>query len=124
MDRLIAYAGAQRRVVFAVCADGSSPAAQFFDRLGSADKAKMLKLYQYLADHGWITNPEKFKKIAGTDFFEFKSFQVRMPCFFAPGRLVIVTHGFLKKGDRIPPQELERARRIRQEDEARGTRPV
>jgi len=32
---------------------------------------------------------------------------------------VVITHGFRKKGDRIPPSEIARAARIKQEDVAR-----
>ena len=70
-----------------------------------------------LSQH-WRTmaGSERFKKIEGTRFFEFKNHQIRMPCFFEPGGSVIITHGFKKKGDRIPQPQLERAERIREED--------
>ncbi|MCL6620697.1 MAG: type II toxin-antitoxin system RelE/ParE family toxin [Syntrophobacterales bacterium] len=54
------------------------------------------------------------------EFFEFKHFQLRMPGYFRPGGVFVLTHGFVKKQDRIPPQELERARAIRAECEERG----
>lgn len=62
---------------------------------------------------------EKFKKVEGTEgLFEFKSFQDRIPAFYdgnerdGRGRL-IMTHGFRKKGDRMPPAELKRAEQLR-----------
>jgi hypothetical protein len=78
----------------------------------------MNALFVRIADHGAIVNAEKFKKIAGTDFFEFKSHQIRMPCYYLPGRLLAITHGFFKQSDRIPSSEIARAERIRQEDES------
>lgn len=117
MSRPTAYSGLQFTIAYAVCLDHSRPGEKFYDELGDRDKAKLNKLFEHLGDHGKISNEEKFKKIEGTEFFEFKSFQIRMPCFFIPGKVLVITHGFSKKGDKIPRAELKRAERIRQEDE-------
>ena len=70
-------------------------------------------------EEGKISNQEQFKKIEGEDFFEFKHFQIRMPCYFqATGRLII-THGFMKKEAGIRPEEIARMNRIRDEYEQR-----
>jgi phage-related protein len=107
--------------VYAVCANGTSPGFVFYrDELNDTEKAKMLRLFNKMGEHGRIANREQFKQIEGTDLFEFKSFQIRMPCYFLPGGLVVITHGFRKKGDRTPPSEIDRATRIRQEDVARS----
>jgi hypothetical protein len=100
----------------AVARNGSSPALDFLERLDLRELAQVVKLFQWLGDLGWINNREKFKPIEGTDFFEFKAHQVRMPCYRS-GNLFIVTHGFRKKKDAIDPQEIARAVRIRKEDE-------
>jgi hypothetical protein len=84
--------------------------------LDDGNKAKMNALFARMADQGTIINGEKFKKITGTEFFEFKSFQVRMPCYYLPGRVLVITHGFKKQSDRIPPSEIARAERIKRED--------
>jgi phage-related protein len=48
-----------------------------------------------------------------TNLAEFKRHGVRLLCFFdGPGR-IILTHGFKKQSDRTPPQEIERALRLR-----------
>lgn len=104
-------------MVFAVCLDGTSPGLEFWNALSVGEQAKILTIFTYLAEQGVCTNRKKFKQIEGTDFFEFKSHQVRMPCWFTPGRLVIISHGFRKQQDRIPKPQLERAQRIRKEDE-------
>ena len=115
MDEHILYRGPQRIIEVAVLADRSAPAAEFLLALSDGDKAKMYALFKRLGDIGLINNKEKFKKIEGTNFYEFKSFQIRMPCFFEPGKRVIVTHGFRKQGDKIPRSEIERAIRIREQ---------
>jgi hypothetical protein len=115
MRRPLAYDGHRYGIAYAVCLDGTSPGEAFYDALGDADKAKLNKLFEYLGDHGAIRNEEKFKKVSGA-FFEFKSHQIRMPCYFRPDGLVVITHGFIKKKDKMPPAELRRAERIRDED--------
>jgi hypothetical protein len=120
MGRPVAYPGQRFTIVYAISADQQSPGEEFYDGLSDSDKAKLNKLFEVLGDHGKISNKEKFKKIEDTEFFEFKSFQIRMPCFFSPGQLVIITHGFVKKGDKIPPAEIRRAERIKKEDEENG----
>lgn len=118
MARPVAHRGSARTIVYAVRTDGTSPGAEFVASLDLRDQAKLHVLFQKLADTGQISNKEKFKKIEGTEgFFEFKSFQIRMPCYFVAGGLVVITHGFRKKSDRIPPSEIERAKQIRSEDE-------
>lgn len=115
MSRPTAYPGAKFTIAFAVCEDGSSPGEEFYDSLSDPDQAKVLKIFQYLGDQGDCFNRKKFKKI-GDGFFEFKSHQIRMPCWFECDRVVVITHGFRKKGDDIPRGELQRAERIRSED--------
>lgn len=119
LERPIAYSGAVFTILFSVCTDRSSPAEKFFDELDGENKAKMLRLFKQMGDQGKIRSPEKFKKIEGSDgLFEFKSHQVRMPCYFLPGRLLVLTHGLIKKGDKLPPAEIRRAERIRRENSA------
>ena len=65
-----------------------------------------MRIIKRMADEGKVANREQFKKIEGEDFFEFKNFQIRMPCYFhAAGRLII-THGFIKKEDGLGPKKL------------------
>ncbi len=118
MERPVAYEGSCKKVVFALRHDGGSPAAAFYDALSFSDQAKLLTLFERMGDHGRIANREKFKKIED-GLFEFKSFQIRMPCFFLAGGLVVITHGFRKKRDKIPRAEIDKARRIRDEDRNR-----
>ena len=122
MRRPIACAGPLMTVVYAVCANGASPGWDFYNReLDDTEKAKMNTLFHYMGEQGKISNRGHFKRIEDTDFFKFKSFQVRMPCYFQPGRTLVITHGFRKKGDRIPPSEIARANRIRNEDSVHFT---
>jgi phage-related protein len=115
MERTVAYRGLRYTIAYAVERRGGSPGAVFFDALSLLDKAKLMKLFEMLGEHGKITNPEKFGDL-GDGFREFKSHQIRMPCHFAKGGLVLVTHGFIKQRDKAPKEEIARAKRIFQED--------
>jgi len=116
--REIYYEGKVYTVELAIRADGSCPAEEYLDLLfkrSRIDWEKIIRPIKRLADFGEVSNPEHFKKIEGTDFWEFKSFQIRMPCFFLPGSRVVITHGFSKKEDRIRKPQLERMKAIRNE---------
>lgn len=121
MGRPIAYKGRVYTIAYAVDRNGRSPAKEFFEALPMRDQAKLMRLFARLADHGRIDNPEKFGNLKES-FFEFKSFQIRMPCRFLPRGVVLITHGFRKKRDRAPREEIERAKRIFEEDQQRAGR--
>ena len=120
MARIIAYEGAKFTIGYARDRSGESPAHVFFESLGAGDVVKMMALFQRLGDHGNFMNKEKFRDL-GEGLYEFKSFQIRM--IFAYCRkeraVVVLTHGFIKKQDRTPNEELARARRIFEEDQNR-----
>ena len=83
MPRPIALAGSLFTVAYAVTKSGS-PGYDFVAALGETDQAKMLHLFKMFGDHGRISNPEHFKKIEGTEFFEFKSFQMKDALLLSP----------------------------------------
>ena len=119
--REVLYKGRFYTVELAITANGRCPGKKFLDSLFKHDREKILRIIKRLADadEGKLANREQFKKIEGEDFFEFKNSQIRMPCYFhAAGRLII-THGFIKKEDRIRPEEIDRMKRIRDEYEKR-----
>lgn len=116
-DRPREVTGRRKSIEYAVCADGSSPAREFVAGLSLADQAKILNLFRWLADHGEIKNGQKFKRLDGP-IWEFKAHQIRIPCF-QDGSAWVLTHGFIKKSDRAPRSEIDRAYRIQAEDLAR-----
>lgn len=122
MPRPVAYVGAKKRIEYAVDRSGQSPGLEFYAMLDDRNKAKFNAFFQRMGEHGEIKNREQFKKIEGTDFWEFKWFQIRMVCRFRPGGVVLISHGFEKKKDRIPDAEIQRAQRIFTEDNERESR--
>jgi len=75
------YGGSVYSIELALTEDGECPAQTFLDSLTIEQRAKIVRIIKRLADFGRINNREQFKKIED-DFFEFKYFQIRMPCFF------------------------------------------
>jgi hypothetical protein len=118
-NREVLYKGKFLSVELAITSNGKCPAKKFLDGLSKSDREKILRIIKRLADKGKVANREQFKKIEGTDFFEFKNFQTRMPCYFHAGRRVIITHGFPKQKDSIEPKQIDRMERIRYEYEER-----
>lgn len=117
MKRPVRYEGRLRTICFAIAANGESPGWKFFwETLDEDGRIQMDKLFKWMGDLGEINNDKKFKPVRGK-IFEFKSFQIRMLCFRS-GDAWIITHGLIKKQDKIPPAEIATAERIREEDAA------
>lgn len=99
----------------AIRRNGECPSKDFLDSLDNLNRAKIAKIIKKFANVGKVWNTEQFKKIEGTDFWEFKSFQIRIPMYHCSRGKVALTHGFKKKGDKIPEGQIEKAKLIREE---------
>lgn len=103
---------------------------RYFDTifLGEADefiaslKPKTIKKILYNIDLAEQTNdPRRFKKLK-KEIWEFRTkdegLQIRLLAFWDKTdnkeTLVIATHGFVKKADKVPENEIERAIKIRE----------
>jgi hypothetical protein len=72
--------------------------------------AQLAALLERTAREGPPRNETKFKKVEGSNgIFEFKSYQMRLYCFFDGGDLIICTNGAVKKRDRSDPPDIVRA---------------
>ena len=119
MARRVVYPGARFAIAFAREKNGACPACEFFDGLSLLEKAKLMALFRIAADHGAFHNDQKFGDL-GDGLYEFKSFQIRMPFAYAKNERgqILITHGFIKKRDKTPKEEITRAWRIYDEDQA------
>jgi len=115
----VLYKGKFHTIELAITVNGRCPGKKFLASLSKLDREKIFRIIKRLADEGKVTNRQQFKKIEGEDFFEFKNFQIRMPCYFLADGRVIITHGFIKKGESINPEQIVRMKRIRDEYEKR-----
>ena len=75
-------------------------------------------LLKRMGDFGRIFDKTKFRN-EGEQIFAFKPKPDRFLCFFTAGRKIIITNGFVKKSDKLPPGEKDRALRAKADFETR-----
>ena len=69
---------------------------------------------------GGLIDKELFKKLAGSEIWEFRTLYMgvcyRLLAFWdtAEEALIITTHGFIKKTDKVPEREIAKAEKLRQ----------
>lgn len=106
------------KVIFYDLPNGTEPAMDFLDELDSKMFAKMIRAIEILKADGTIVR-EPYSKHLEDGIFEIRA-QVgsdisRVLYFFFVDRRIILTHGFIKKTQKTPPSEIERAKKYRAE---------
>lgn len=98
-------------VIFYETANGHIPVDDFLDSLQTKVRAKVEKWIEKLEQHG-PDLPRPYADIVIGKIRElrivFGSNQYRMLYFFF-GKIIVLTHGFTKKTDKVPPLEIKRA---------------
>ena len=107
-----------RTVLFYKTIDGRCPVQEFLDSLPGKVSQKIVWVLRLLEDMD-IVPASYFKKLAGTeDIWEcriqFSSNAYRIFCFFM-NNSVVLTHGFVKKSQKTPAGEIERAEAYRRD---------
>lgn len=96
--------------------DGSKPAEDFILAQDHKMQAKIFSTLTYLEAMGPNLR-EPYSKPLGDGIFEIRaklgSDITRVLYFFVVGQKVILTNGFVKKTQRTPPGEIDRAKRYR-----------
>ena len=98
--------------------DGTKPVQDFIDGLDVKMRAKVIRVIELLENNGSdMREPES--KHLDDGIFELRakvgSDITRVLYFFMVGRRAILTHGFVKKTDKTPPREIDRAKRYRKD---------
>ena len=107
-----------RTVIFYRTVDGKCPVQEFIDSLPGKVAQKIVWVLKLLEDLE-IVPSSYFKKLVGTEEIwecriQFGSNTYRIFCFFIDNS-VILTHGFIKKSQRTPTYEIERAEAYRRD---------
>jgi len=82
-------------------------------------KASKKVAYNLNVVAGGIIDKELFKKLAGTEIWEFRTLYMgicyRLLAFWdtTEDTLIVTTHGFVKKSDKTPVREIEKAEKAR-----------
>ena len=102
----------ERVVKFYKTERGESPVRDFLDALDDRTLAKVLAVFKLIETQQMV--PKKyFTKMSGYELWECRveySGQIyRFPAFWDKGALIILTHGFEKKSQKTPEQEIKKA---------------
>ena len=96
--------------------DGTKPARDFLVGLPTKMRVKVTWTIALLESNGTDLR-EPYSKHLDDGIFELRakvgSNITRVLYFFMIGRRIIITHGFVKKTDKTPPEEIEKAKQYR-----------
>ena len=103
-------------------ADGTRPAEEFILAQDKKMQAKLFLVLEFLEERGPALR-EPYSKPLGDGFFEVRAKQgtdiSRVLYFFVVGRKIILTNGFVKKTQKTPSREIDRAKRYRADYQSR-----
>lgn len=105
-------------VVFFSTEDGAEPAREYLDSLDIKMRAKVVRAIELLQNNGEKLREPHSKHIRDGVFelrVKFSSDISRTLYFFFDGGTAVLTNGFIKKTNRTPPREFDRAKRYRNE---------
>ena len=109
---------AKFEAIFYVKEDGTEPAWDFIQSLNKGMRAKIYRLIEMLEELGPALR-RPYSAPLGDGIFElraqFGSDISRVLYFFIVNGRAVLTHGFIKKTQKTPPDEIERAKRYRSE---------
>lgn len=98
--------------------DGSCPVEEFLDSLDNKMRAQILLAIALLETNGPQLR-EPYSKPLGDGIFEIRAKQgnniTRTLYFFYDGKQIILTNGFVKKTQKTPSAEIQRAKKYRAE---------
>jgi len=103
-------------IIFYEKEDGTEPAKEFILSLDKKMRAKMLRTIEILQNNGYELR-EPYSKSVSEGIMELRvkvgSDISRVMYFFVIGKKAVLTNGFIKKTQKTPPEEIERAKRYR-----------
>lgn len=103
-------------IIFYEKENGEEPAKEFLLSLDKKMRAKMLRTIEMLQYNGYELR-EPYSKSVENGIMELRakigSNISRVMYFFISGKKVILTNGFIKKTQKTPKEEIEKAKRYR-----------
>jgi phage-related protein len=114
----IAYQGEVFTVEWYYDSKGKSEPFEYFFEMPIPQQAKVMALFQRIGDTGKIYDQTKFR-FEGDGIYAFKPQPNRFLSCFAKDKKIILLHGFVKKQDKLPPKEKEKALKRKEDYEKR-----
>ena len=108
----IAYEGEFYVIEWFFDSNGQSQSLDYFYAMTNSQKRKLLMLFKRIGDFGRISDITKFRN-ENDGIYAFKPQPDRFLSFFTKDKKIIVTEGFLKKGDKLPQNIKARTLKIR-----------
>ena len=117
----------KRAVTFYTTVSGNRPIKEFLDSLPAKAAQKVTWVLSLLEDLD-IVPSSYFKKLVGTEEIwgcriQSGSNTYRIFCFFLGNSVVVLTHGLVKKTQKTPKQEIEKAETYRKDFLKRRMKP-
>lgn len=108
--------GRHRRIFWLVGPNGRALGEKYLNSLEKRDRAKFDGgPFRHLTEMPDLPTNDAIWKWEGDNIYCVKIFKHRLASFlFYQEKNVIITHGFTKKDDKMPPNEKERAVRLRE----------
>ncbi len=111
-------------ILFYAKANGEEPAKDFILQQDSKMKAKLLRIIETMACNGNVLG-EPYTKCLTDGIYEIRAKHssdiTRVLYFFESGGRIVLTNGFVKKTDKTPRREIEKARKYRNDYRRRAS---
>lgn len=111
MSEYVAYAGECFIIEWYFDENNFSESLEYFTLMNPTQQRKVLMLFKRMGDFGRISDITKFRN-EGDGVYAFKPQPDRMLSFFYTGKKIIVTNGFLKKSQKLPKREKDKALKL------------
>ncbi|MBU1031882.1 type II toxin-antitoxin system RelE/ParE family toxin [Patescibacteria group bacterium] len=97
------------KVYYYISTSGENPFSDFLDQLSSQQQAKILRIFSNIKVYGLLSILPHIKKLSGTPLWEIRILgkdNIRILYVCPLKEMVIVLHGFVKKKQKTPAQEI------------------
>ncbi len=117
-NKFIVYIGEFFTIEWYYNSRKESAVLDYFNELSDKQKEKAMYLFKLIATSGRIRSEEKFRNELD-QVYAFKPSPDRFLCFFYKDAKIIVTNAYVKKTDKMPPREKEKALKLKADYEKR-----
>ena len=100
------------KIIYYTTKSGKNPVREFLDSLQKRDKAKIFKIFQNIELYGLLSILPHVKKLAETPFWEIRVLgqsNIRVLYVSITNESILILHGFLKKTQKTPNNEIKTA---------------
>lgn len=106
------------KVIYYTTAEGENPAKNFINSLSFVQRAKVSRIINYIEEYGLIIAIPHVKKLTSTPLWEIRILgqnNIRILYATFKNNTIIILHGFIKKSQKTPPREINKAlKRLRE----------